>query len=137
MSDPNFDFSELTQLAADLGEVADSAGPFINSAVQFTSKEVQKAARKTVQGGNRRWKALPAAIDYEVSTFQGFGVSVIKSDIGYSKDVAAGNLGNIREFGNSRVAPHNDLANALHEQEDDFVKGLSKALEDAEKKAGL
>tara|TARA_R110002124_G_scaffold5003_5_gene31468 strand:+ start:187 stop:594 length:408 start_codon:yes stop_codon:yes gene_type:complete len=133
----DFDFSELDRLAADLGKVADTAGPFINSAIQGTSVRVKKAAQKTAGSGNRRWRALPSAIDYEVTVFQGFGSSVIKSEIGYNKDEDAGKLGNIREFGNSRVAPHNDLVNAVDANKDDFVKGLSKALSDAEKKAGL
>lgn len=133
----DFDFSELDRLAADLGTVADNAGPFINSAVQGTSVKVKESAQKSAGSGNRRWKALPSAIDYDVTVFQGFGVSVIKSEIGYNRDKPAGHLGNVREFGNSKVSPHNDLVNALHEHEDDFERGLSEALKDAEKGAGL
>lgn len=133
------DFSELTQLSADLGKVPDNAGPFINSALQHTAVEVKKDTQESVKGGSRIWKALPRAISYDVATFQGFGSSVLKIDVGYEK-AGAGNLGNIREFGaagSSPVAPHNDLANALHKNEGDFQHGLEKALEDAEKKAGL
>lgn len=135
----DFDFTEIDQLAADLGQVGKNVGRFINSAVQFTSTEVKKAAAASVGGGP--WKSLPHSIDYEVTTFQGFGVSVIKSDIGYNKAKGGGKLGNLREFGapdsRNNLAPHNDLRNALEKNQKDFEKGLNKALEDAERAAGL
>ena len=133
----NFDFSELNTLAADLGKVAGNTGPFINSAVQFTSNLIKDAARKSVNDVDRRWKALPSAIDYEVTTFQGFGASVIKSEIGYNRDKPAGHLGNIREFGKPKIAPHLDLQTALTENEADFEKGLGDAINDALKAGGL
>jgi hypothetical protein len=134
----SFDFSELDQLAADLGQVADNAGPLINSAVQVTSVKVKKAAAKTVRGGSKRWKALPSTIDYDVTVFQGFGVSVIKSEIGYNKG-KGGSLGNVREFGapQQSTPPSNDLLNALEANQGDFQKGLEIALRDAERRAGL
>ena len=71
------------------------------------------------------------------------------SDIGYSKEKPLskkgkplGNLGNLVEFGapngpNGPLAPGNELLTSLNEFDDDFVTGLSKAVEDAERKAGL
>lgn len=134
------DLSELAQLSADLGTVPETAGSFINSAVQFTSKEVKKSAAKKV-GRRRHFKQAAAAIDYEVKTFQGFGASVIQSEIGYDKDKSAGPLGNLIEFGapgsGNALTPGNELVTSLHEQEDDFARGLLKATADAERKAGL
>jgi len=132
------DFSELTKLSVDLGTVGKLAGPFINSAIKVTSGKVKKDAQRTAGKGNRRWRALPAGIDYEVKVEMGVGGSSITSEIGYDKDRAeVAKLGNIREFGSSRVSPHNDLLNALHKNEDDFVEGLVIATKDAEKAAGL
>ena len=133
----NFDFTELKTLYADLGKVANNTGPFINSAIQFTSNLIKEAAQKSVSSGDRRWKALPSAIDYEVTTFQGFGASVIKSEIGYTQDKDAGKLGNVREFGTPRVPPHLDLQTALTANEADFEKGLGDAINDALKAGGL
>lgn len=132
------DSSELDQLAADLGQVPENIGPFINSAVQFTSVRVKKAAAKSVSH-SPRWKSIAASIDYEVSTFQGFGASVIKSEIGYNKGKGSGARGNIREFGapGQNTPPSNDLLNALEANQADFEKGLNKAAADAERKAGL
>lgn len=140
MSDSiNFDFSELTKLAADLGEVPRNAGPFIRSAVQFTATNVKKDARASVQGGSSRWKAAPGAIDYDIHGTTGARLGGISVEVGYNKDHGGGALGNLREFGapGKQLAPHNDLANALHKNEGDFQKGLEIALSDAEKKAGL
>jgi hypothetical protein len=137
----SFDFSELTQLAADLDKVPDNAGPLINSAIQVTSIKVKKSAAKRV-GKSPQWSAAAGAIDYEVKTVQAFGVSAIQSEIGYDKEKRAGGLGNLREFGapdssSGPLAPHNDLATALHENEKDFLFGLIKATEDAERRSGL
>ena len=134
---PDFDFSELRSLSADLGKVAGNTGPFINSAIQFTSNLVKEAAQKSVSGGDVRWKALPSAIDYEVTTFQGFGASVIKSEIGYNRDKPAGHLGNVREFGKPKIPPHLDLQTALTANEADFEKGITRAIDDALKAGGL
>ena len=133
----DFDFTELNTLSADLGKVAGNTGPFINSAVQFTSNLIKEAAQKSVSDGDPRWKALPSAIDYEVTTFQGFGASVIQSDIGYSKGKGAGKLGNVREFGTPKVSPHLDLQTALTANEADFEKGITRAIDDALKAGGL
>jgi len=151
----DFDFSELNALSANLGEVADNTGPYINSAVQFTSKLIKESTQKSLKGASPRWRRLAGAVDYEVTTFQGFGASVIKSEIGYNKDKVlphkaprpgskrkvgpgtAGNLGSLREFGKPNLAPHNDLQKALKENEADLEKGIQKAIDDALKASGL
>lgn len=135
-----FDFTELTALAADLGQVPDNAGPFINSAVQFTSKEIVKGAQKKVRK-RKHFKQAANAIDYELTVALG-EKSAITSEIGYDKDQSgAAKLGSLIEYGApgapNALTPGNELQTSLHEQEDDFEKGLSKALEDAERKAGL
>lgn len=150
------DFSELDSLARDLGEVAGNAGGFINSAVQVTSVRIKKDAAKSVSS-SKYWIRAAGAIGYEITVEAGVGGSSIKSEIGYDKDKVlghkapkpnsrrrvgpgtAGDLGSLREFGapGRSLAPHNDLANALHANEADFEHGLSVALRDAEREAGL
>ena len=134
---PNFNFDELRSLSADLGKVANNTGPFINSAVQFTSRLVRDAARDSVKSGSNQWRALVPAIDYEITVGANGTGSVIESEIGYSKDRPAGKLGNIREFGSPSVAPHLDLQKALEENEADFEKGITQAIDDALKAGGL
>lgn len=129
------DFSEVNDLARDLGDAPAKAGPFINSAVKVTALKVKRAAAKKVSRGARSWRAAAQAIDFDVTTFQGFGQSVIKAEVGYEKDKPAGPLGNLREFGapdspNGPLGPHNDLAASLEENEADFERGLEKAIVD-------
>jgi hypothetical protein len=151
----NFNFTELRSFTADLGTVAGNTGPFINSAVQFTSKKVKKSTQDSLKKASPRWRRLAGAVDYEITTFQGFGASVINSDIGYNTEKVlghkaprpgskrkigpgtAGNLGNLREYGAPNLAPHNDLQKALKENEADFEKGIADAIDDALKAGGL
>lgn len=128
----DFDFSELTKLASDLGTVAGKAGPLIRKAVEVTAGKVKADARKSVAGGASSWRALPAAIGYDVKG----SASSLEVEVGY-KVGGAGSLGGIREFGSPMAVAHNDLANALHANEADFELGLSRATEQAEREAGL
>lgn len=141
MNDSTFDLSEVLKLAADLGEVPGNAGPLLNSAVQLTAVKVKKAAAKTVGSRRKSWSVAAGSIDYDVKADPG-AVSTLTAEVGYNKSKRAGPLGNLIEFGapgapNGLLAPHNDLANALHENEADFQKGLEIALKDAERRAGL
>lgn len=128
-----FDFSDLNRMAAQLEEVAVNAGPYIRQAVQQTAFKVKADTRESVSSGSKKWRALPTSIDYEITTFQGFGSTVINADIGYTKDKAAGKLGNIREYGSPTVAPHLDLQKAAEKNQPDFADGLEKAMADAER----
>jgi hypothetical protein len=134
------DFSEVDALAAELGRVPETAGPFINSAVQFTARNVKQQAAQSV-GGSASWGAAAQAIDYDQDVFVGITKTVLSVDIGYNKAKTAGPLGNLREFGapgsDNDIGPHNDLLNALEANQDDFENGLAKATADAEKAAGL
>ena len=136
-----FDFSELDRLAADLGSVPKNIGPFLMSAVKFTSVNIKRASRRKVQARHKRFRAAVPAIDFEVKRFSGFGVDIIQSEIGYNKDFDGGRLGNLLEFGApgapNALTPGNELASSLRENEADFIKGVERAEADARKKAGL
>lgn len=132
----DFDFSEVDALVADLGEAPDTVGPFVNSALQFTANNVKKAAQRSVSNGDKSWRSAVRSISYGVTTFLGFGRSVLKVEVGYEKDERAGALGNLREFGApdspaGPLAPHNDLAIALEANEIDFIRGVERAGADA------
>jgi hypothetical protein len=142
----SFDFSELSKLAADLGHVSSNAGPFLRSALERTSRSTKQTAQESVKNDNksRRWKALPGAIGYDITAKAGAGGSSLEAEIGYNKSRYGdrAKLGNLREYGapgadGVPLAPHNDLVNALHANEADFVKGIAEALNDAQKAVGL
>jgi len=135
----DFNFSELDRLAADLGDVPKQTGPLIRKAIEVSSLKVKKSAADSVKSGSRMWKALPRTIDYDILVAAGLGGSSITSEVGYNKDQGAGHLGNLREYGapGKNLAPHNDLKTALEANQDDFERGLSIAIEQAERAAGL
>lgn len=136
----SFNFEDLDRLAADLESVPKNIGPFLVSAIKFTSVNVKRAAQDKVKRRHRRFRGGVRAIDFEVKHFKGFGVNIIQSEIGYDKD-KGGAIGSLLEFGApgapNAITPGNELARSLHENEEDFVRGVQRAEEDARKKAGL
>jgi hypothetical protein len=135
-----FNFDDLDRLAADLESVPKNIGPFLESAIKFTSVRIKRGAARKV-GRRRHFKQAAAAIDFDVKHFKGFGAEVVQSEIGYNKDKDPGRLGNLVEFGapNSpnALTPGGELVTTLHEEEADFIRGIERAVDDAHKKAGL
>lgn len=134
------DASELYRLAADLESVAKNIGPFLTAALHGTSKLIKKSAQAKVRRRHKRFRGSARAIDYDLTRFRGFGASVIESEIGYDKQ-KGGALGSIIEFGAPGVAnavsPGSELAQALREEEADFLRGIERAVEDSMRGAGL
>ena len=136
-----FDFSELTRHAASLAAAPRLSGPFLRSAVMVTSGNVKKEAAQSV-GRSAMWSAAAASIGYDLVAEPGEARSTLTSHIGYDKSKMAGALGNLREFGapdspGGSLAPHNDLLHGMENNVEDFERGIVRALEDAEKAAGL
>lgn len=136
----DFDFSEVDQLAADLGTVPRTAGRFVRAAVETSARHVKDGWRDETAGISHA-PTFPRSIDYTVSTLQAFGVSVIEAEIGPDKGKPQGALGNLIEYGG---AEHGGLASrrgvgaaGVRAVQEDFVKGLSVALADAEHAAGV
>jgi hypothetical protein len=130
------DSTEVDQLAASLGVVPAVAGRYIHSAVAVTSKNIDKDWEKEALGMAHA-PAFPYSVGYDISVFQGFGVSIIKSEIGPDKNRAQGALGNLIEFGSINNPPQGLGHGALQRNEEDFVRGLGIALADAEHAAGV
>ena len=141
----SFDFSEVTKLAADLGEAPKNIGPMLTGALRKSAGFVKRDARESV-GDSEFWKGAASAIDYEVTASPGQVFSALEVEIGYDKDRPGGALGNLREFGaplakyggkSVPLPPSNDLLNALEKNQEDFERGIRQAGVDAIKKAGL
>lgn len=130
------DFTELDQLAADLGEISSNAGPYVRKATEVSAHKIRDDWRQNLQG-LPHLPALPYAITYDISTFYGLGQSVIQAWIGPDKERNQGALGNFTEFGSVNNPPRGDGHAALQRFEKDFEYGLSKALEDAERASGF
>lgn len=131
-----FDFGEIDQLAASLGEVADDVGPNIRSAVMVTSINIKDGWREKLDGSATLW-GLPIAVGFDITVAHGIEGSSIQSDIGFDIGRGQGPLGGISEFGSPTVAPRGYGLQTLLENEGDFEKGLQIAVESTERKAGL
>lgn len=147
------DFDELMSLAADLETGGAAVSEGARTAINVTSVKVKKDAQKTVRVRKGLGHAANA-IDYELSQDD----SGVSAEVGYDKSRPAGPLGSLIEFGapnakaymlkngknvpvpgspSKPLAPSHDLGNALLANEDDFVHGMERAVDDALKAAGL
>jgi hypothetical protein len=132
----SIDASDIFKLAADLGEVPKTTGPYLGKALGVTSLKVKQAWAEKVGSGLN--PALPYAIDYTVKGGRGAGGgSLMESEIGFNKSRRAGALGNISEYGTLFHPPRGFGAAALQENIDDFEKGIDFALATALRMAGL
>ena len=126
------DTSELDRLAADLGEIPDSAGVLVRKAVEVTARNVRDHWRDAASGF-RHAPAYPSSITYDLSSFSGFGATVLQAEIGPDKERRQGALGNLIEYGSVNNPPQGQGQAALEANVDDFEKGLNMALETAER----
>lgn len=126
------DFSEVNQLAADLGEVAANAGVLVSKALEVSARNVRDHWRAGASG-MRHAPAYPASVTYDLRSFSGFGVTVLEAEIGPDKDRRQGALGNLIEFGSVNNPPQGQGQAALEATQDDFEKGLNMALETSER----
>lgn len=131
----SMDFSEIDEIVADLGRVAATAGQYVRKAVEVAARnnkdDWRDFAKAELTPGSAR--KFPFSITYDITTFQGFGLSIIQAEIGPDKDRPQGALGNLLEYGSVNNAPKSYGANALKANESDFQRGLAAALEDAER----
>lgn len=126
-----FDFSELMELAADLGDVAPATAPFVRAAVEVTSRKVKDDWRK---GANRTGlRGYAADVTYDMKYADGS----IGSEIGPTPG-DSGSFGLVEDAGGGvRSAPQHAGRDATRKNEPDFIKGLTKAVDDGLKKRGL
>lgn len=127
----DFDFSDISKLAADLGDAADAI-PNVKKAATVTSLKVKNAWRDKLRGSSTL-PALPFAVSYDVKADAGS----VEAEIGFDKSKNQGALGNISEFGSVNNAPRGFGLASLEENQADFVKGIEQAIDDTLKESGL
>lgn len=132
----SIDNSELSKLAAALGQISETAGQYVRTAVETTARYVKDDWADKLQGEPR----VPhgsRSITYDIIAYSDLIArgSVIQADIGAERGRLQAPIVTVLEYG----APGNNLAprgyghGALKENEPDFQRGLVKALEDAER----
>lgn len=132
----DLDFSELNKLAADLGEVSKSIGPFVRKAAEVSARKVRDDWRDSAKGMAHA-PAFPYSITYDLKGGNAIRGSEIDADIGPDKSRPQGALGNLIEYGSVNNPPHGLGHGALQRNQEDFVAGLQMAEEDARKKGDL
>jgi hypothetical protein len=139
------DFSEVVALTSDLGRAPNNIGPFLRSALMRTAGNVKKESAVSVSKSSA-WGAAAQAIDYDVVASPGEARSTLAVEVGYNKDKPAGALGNLREFGAPNatyggksvpLGPSNDLKLALANNEEDFERGIDRAVDDSLRELGF
>jgi hypothetical protein len=126
------DTSEVAQLAADLGEVAASAGGLVRKALEVSARNIKDHWRDGLPSAGHA-KRLRNAVTYDLKSAALSGATVLEAEIGPDKDRKQGALGNLIEFGSINNPPQGQGQAALEANQDDFEKGLNMALETAER----
>jgi len=117
----DFDFSEVMALSARLESTPDKIAPKVMSAIKFTSGEVKKDARNLTSGMYRLHR-VPSTIDYDIIT----SADGVESEIGFNKR-GQGNMGHWIEYGSRHFGARGPLTQALYQNREDFIRGLTKA----------
>ena len=132
MTDASFDFSELNRLAADLEKAGREVRPNVVKATHVTARKIKDRWRDKLKGSSTL-PGLPSAVSYDVKSPSG----AVEAEIGFDKGRRQGALGNVSEFGTPSVGPRGFGLASLEENQDDYVTGLEKAIDDTLKGNGL
>ena len=127
----DFDFTDLSKLAADLQNAADAV-PNVKKATEVTARKVKDAWRDKLKGSSTL-PALPYAVTYDTKTTRG----AVEGEVGFDKSRPQGPLGNISEFGSVNNAPRGFGLASLEENQADYVTGIERAIDDTLKENGL
>lgn len=129
------DFSEVMKLAATLAIVPVRAIPNVVTAVKVTAHHVKDDWKEDVPSiASRGSRKYESSISYDMKLIDGS----IGAEIGPVLGKPGGSFGLLEDGGSGvRSAPQHSGRDAAKKNEADFIKGLSKALADGEREAGL
>jgi hypothetical protein len=119
-----FDFSELSKLAADLGEVPAKVTANVKKAVEVTARHVKDDWRDPLKQSERIPRGAQS-VSYDV----GVGSDGITAEIG-PEIGGPGALVGMLEYGTPTTPPTGYGHGALQKNEADFIKGLEIAAGD-------
>lgn len=131
-----FDFSAIDRLVVDLGDAQD-VGANATKAMQVAAGNVKTGWRDRIKGSSHV-SAGASSISYELTGKAG-DRSELSADIGPTLTAAQGPIVGLVEMGapKQNLAPHGYGLAALKDEQDDFVAGNQKAVDDTLKKANL
>lgn len=133
----DFDFTDLTRLGADVGDIPREAAPLLRKAIEVSGFNVRDSWRDRLKG-SPTIPAGGASITYDIKGGQGIRGSQLEAEIGPELGRPAASLVGITEVGAPEgQAPRNYGPAALHDNEADFEFGVRTAIDDALKGLGL
>ncbi|MET0888387.1 MAG: hypothetical protein ABWX92_18275 [Mycetocola sp.] len=122
---PDFDFSELMSLAADLGEVPRETIPNVRKAVEVSARNVKDDWKKGAKRSGL--KRYAASIDYDMQLDTDGSIG---ADIGPNLGRTGGSFGFVEDApGGVLSAPQHAGRAAAKNVEADFIDGILKATE--------
>lgn len=134
----SIDSSDLSRLVADLGDVPQRSGRNLRTAIEVTARHVRDDTR-TAASGSTSFPDFPRSITYDIEGAGSRGTgSQLTAEIGPDRQRGyPGNWGAILEYGSVNSAPRGYLHGALQRNEDDFERGIERAVDDSLKSLGL
>ena len=121
-----FDFSDLTRLAADLNAVDRRTAPFVRKAVEVSARNVKDNARALAASAfGSHGRRYPYMMQYEMKANR----DQVWAEVG-PRDTGQGKLAPIFENEGGVPGATPTLKPALAATQDDFVRGLQQAIED-------
>lgn len=130
------DFSDIGALAASFDKLNDFAPKRLRQAMEVTARHVKDEWSDSLRG-SRNLGYTPKSIGYEFTGTASEERSTLEVDIGAELERKQGSFVQFLEYGSPTQGPRGYGHLALQNNEADFEKGLTQALEDAEKDAGL
>jgi len=124
----HIDFSELDTLVADFGKAMKAAPVNVAKAVEVTARHVKDDWREPVSG-SEYIGAGASAITYDMKGAAGLTGSAISAEIGPELR-GQGPLVGMLEYGTPNTGPRGYGLEALRKNQDDFERGIGKAVED-------
>lgn len=141
------DSSDLSKLSADLRGVPHATGPALRSAMEVTGRNIRDTARENASGLAHA-PLFPRSITYDFvgnshgggalgAFVGGGGAHDLVMEVGPEDDKPQGPLGILLEYGSINNPPRGIMHGALQAHEEDFERGIEKAIDDALRSAGL
>lgn len=120
-----FDFTEVTQLVADLTRAPRIAVENVNKAIEVTAVKVKRDWQEPLKGS----ATVPggaASVSYDIKGAAGLTGSAISAEIGPTL-AGQGPIVGMLEYGTPTTGPRGYGAAALQKNEADFIKGIQIA----------
>lgn len=118
----SFDFTEVTQLAADLADVPRKTMDNLVKAIRVSAQNIKDDARNVAKGASgRHARAYPYAITYDIEV----SATEVRAEIGPELGRNQGPLGFLEEgVGSQNTAAQGALRLAARANQDDFIRGV-------------